>query len=303
MKNQTFIPSDQLITSLYEEFKRDDTIISMMALRKKNNFGSKTGRKVQLAIYKKYGENNIKKICLSRCGKSRRAKSKGTYKPSPETIQKRAKAIKQSYINDPKLIELRRKNAYNTIVGRKQTDEEKEKRANLLRGKKRSQETKLRMSLAKKGIPLSEKHRNSLIGISRKKVNRSYPRSEETKKKLSIIAKQQWKDGIHTPTYRSKGQMGYNVEPEFIINGRPYDTYIPAKNLLVEYNGTYWHRDPRFYKITEEVKLIHRKDAEKINLAKSHGYDIVVVWQHDWESCVDKKQYLKDILNKHGKQI
>jgi hypothetical protein len=71
----------------------------------------------------------------------------------------------------------------------------------------------------------------------------------------------------------------------------------------VEYNGTYWHRDPRFYKITEEVKLIHRKDAEKINLAKSHGYDIVVVWQHDWESCVDKKQYLKDILNKHGKQI
>jgi len=38
MKNQTFIPSDQLITSLYEEFKRDDTIISMMALRKKKQF-------------------------------------------------------------------------------------------------------------------------------------------------------------------------------------------------------------------------------------------------------------------------
>ena len=310
MKNEIFVPSDELVTSLYNEFLNDETIISISALRKKHGYGSKSGAKIQRSIYTKYGERNVKKICLSRCSKHRRSKITGTYRPSEETLKKRSESIKKSYINNVNLIEIRRQNAYKTIVGRTQTEEEKQKRANSNRGKKRSEETKVRMSLAKKGKLLSESHRSALIGIERKKVNRSYPRSEETKQKLSAITKQQWKDGVHTATYRSKGQIevedviksiGYDIKPEFLIEGRPYDTFVLSKNLLIEVNGTVWHRDPRFYKMTDDVKFIHQKDAEKINLAKKCGYDIIVIWQHDWEQCTNKEDYIKNIFKNHGK--
>ena len=307
MKNIKFIPSDELITSLYQEFINNDSIISISALRKKHGYGSKSGRKIQLAIYKKYGEENIKKIAFSRCGKHRRSKITGTYIPSEETLKKRSESLKKKWQNNEHWREISRKNGSKT-KGRIQSDEEKLKRANSLRGKKRNEETKMRMSLAKKGKPLSKNHKAALKVP--KSTYTTYKRTEETKKKLSEITKQQWKDGVHISTYRSKGQIevedviksiGYDIKPEFLVEGRPYDTFVLSKNLLIEFNGTFWHRDPRFYKMTDDVKFIHQKDAEKINLAKKHGYDIIVIWQHDWEQCTNKEDYIKNIFKNHGK--
>jgi G:T-mismatch repair DNA endonuclease (very short patch repair protein) len=314
MKNQTFTPTDNLITTLYNEFIADEGIISISALRRKHGYGSKSGQKVQSAIYDKYGMENVKKISLSRCSKHRRSKITGTYRPTEKTLKKRAEAIKRSYIDNPNLIEIRRQNAYKTIAGRVQSEEEKLTRANSLRGKKRSKETKLRMSLAKKGKPLSDEHRKSLC-VPKSVIPTPYIRSKETRKKISKNTKKQWEDGVHTPTYRSKGQiemesviksLGYDVVPEFFIEGRPYDTFVVDKNLLIEYNGTFWHRDPRFFPkemthkgnclLTEKTEDVWERDKQKINLARDNGYDIIVVWEHDWKNCKDKTTYIKNIL-------
>ena len=64
MKNETFLPTDEMVDTMYKDFCNDPTILSMSALRRKYGYGSKSGRKIQLAIYAKYGEadENLKQI-------------------------------------------------------------------------------------------------------------------------------------------------------------------------------------------------------------------------------------------------
>lgn len=315
MKNQTFIPTDKLITSLYEEFINDTKIISIAALRRKHNFGSKSGRKIQLAIYNKYGTADVKKEVNRRLGKYRYSKVTGTYEPTKETLKKRSDSMKKTYASRPELREMARKNAIKTHTGRIQSEEEKLKRANSNRGQKRTKETRKKMSIARTGKPLSEKHRLSLR-VPKSVIPPPYVRSEITRKKLSEIAKKQWSDGIHKSIFRSKGQieveniiknLGYEIESEFLIAGRPYDTFVKSKNLLIEFNGTFWHRDPRFFLKevkqegksslhTQKLEEIWNRDKEKIDLAKNNGYKIVTIWQYDWENCEDKEQFIRNIL-------
>jgi len=318
MKNQTFIVSDKIVSDVYTDFISDKTIFGISTLWNKYHLGSKSGTKVRNAIYQKYGEENIKIEAATRRCISMRKKVTGNYRPTLETLKKRSESAKKTWAENPHLIEIARGNGRKTF-GRVQSEEEKLKRANSLRGKKRNADTKLRMSLAKKGKPLSEEHKKSLR-VPKSVVQPSYIRSEETKNKISKNTKQHWKDGVHKPTYRSKGQIemeniiksfGYEVKPEFLIEGRPYDTLVVDKNLLIEYNGTFWHRDPRFFPkemthkgkclLTEKSEDVWKRNEEKINLAKKHGYDIIVIWQYDWEQCPNKEDYIKNIFKNHGK--
>lgn len=62
-------------------------------------------------------------------------------------------------------------------------------------------------------------------------------------------------------------EMGVVYKRQFPIekHGHQYDFYIPAKNLLVEMDGVYWHSTE------EQVK----KDEEQMTRAKELGYNIV----------------------------
>ena len=75
--------------------------------------------------------------------------------------------------------------------------------------------------------------------------------------------------------------------------------------MVIEFNGTFWHRDPRFYKafplkekytVDKECERVWKNDLEKVDIAKKHGYDVKIIWQYDWENCPDKVKYLKEIL-------
>jgi hypothetical protein len=170
--------------------------------------------------------------------------------------------------------------------------------------KHHSDETLKKMSDALKGKPLTEEHKQKLRKPkSVKRIN--YGHTEETKKKLSELTKQQWLDGIHKPIYKSKGHLeileilkefGCLVEDEFVICGRPFDVYVKDKNLLIEFNGTYWHRDPRFYDEKEGLWFWNR-DKVKVDTAIKEGYNVKTIWQYDWENCIDKKKLIGDILN------
>lgn len=70
---------------------------------------------------------------------------------------------------------------------------------------------------------------------------------------------------------------------------------------IIEVNGQIYHADPRYYNENDivPVKQMTAKeswnyDEEKLELAKSRGYDVFIVWEHDWEN--DKQNTINKLL-------
>jgi hypothetical protein len=157
---------------------------------------------------------------------------------------------------------------------------------------------------------LVEKNRNKVVSdetkqkqsMSAKRRGRTLPigfkHSKDTLDKLSKNTKSMWESGQYKRIYVSKTSLrlikelqslGYTVEREFFISGKPFD--IKINNCIIEFNGTYWHYDPRkydeqFYDKSRNVYAheIWKKDKEKLILAEQAGFKTYVVWQSDWET-------------------
>lgn len=93
---------------------------------------------------------------------------------------------------------------------------------------------------------------------------------------------------------------------EILVNTRqiikPYeiDIYLPELNLAIEYNGDYWHGNPKFYNSTDYIKQkkasvseIWETDALKKNLCEKKNIKLVTIWETDW---VNKKETVKTSL-------
>lgn len=71
---------------------------------------------------------------------------------------------------------------------------------------------------------------------------------------------------------------------------------------IIEFNGDYWHMNPIIYdndyfdkrrkKFAHEIR---KKDDEKIKLAKSHGYDVLVIWENEYRT--NKEKTIKKCIN------
>jgi hypothetical protein len=271
-----------------------------------NGIGSKRGQKIRKLIYEKYGKENVDKISFHRTAKKGNIARNLVYKHhSEETKNKISKSNIKAWEGDEERREKSKQLMNEYCLPNSQTEETKLKRIESRSWyKHHSDETLKKMSDSQKGRPLTEEHKAKLRKPkSVKRIN--YGHTEETKKKLSELTKQQWLDGVHKPTYKSKGHteileivkdFGYSVEDEFVVCGRPFDVYVENKNLLIEFNGTFWHRDPRFYS-EEEGRVYWDKDKEKIDNAVKSGYDVRTIWQYDWENCNDKKKLIGELLN------
>lgn len=95
--------------------------------------------------------------------------------------------------------------------------------------------------------------------------------------------------------------IGYEVIPQFNIGSLKYDLFIKDINLLIEYNGDYWHCNPEKYddkyfhkKKKMTAKDIWKKDEEKIKLAISSGFKIITIWESKFIS--NKESEIKKIL-------
>jgi len=87
-------------------------------------------------------------------------------------------------------------------------------------------------------------------------------------------------------------------------NNTGYYVYdIVYKNKIIEYNGDFWHASPKKYKEYDIVKLpnktitakeIWEKDLEKIKLAESQGYKVLVIWESDFKK--NKEKVIKECL-------
>ena len=291
---------------LYQQFIENESICGFTSLFKINKIGSKTGLKIKNYLYQKYGELNLKKISAYRTSKNAHLKrTKDSYKISEERRKKMALGIKNYYENNDEA-RLRCKNLMiKYCLPKCQTEQSKRKRVQNRAWYKPNIETKNKMSLVQKGKVFTDEHKLNLR--KPKKTKRTgFKHTDITKNKLSLNTKKQWLNGIHKPIFKSKGQLevinilkseGYTIEEEFLLNGKPYDIFVKEKNLLIEFNGTYWHRDPRFYKKNFECEKIWQKDKNKTLIAESNGFIIKTIWQFDWETCKDKKSYIKNLLN------
>jgi len=206
--------------------------------------------------------------------------------------------------------DISRQNMRKYCLPNSQSDETKLKRVESRKWYSHSKETIEKIKNAQKGRPLTEAHKLKLRK-PKKTYRINFKHSNETKKKLSEMTKKQWLDGIHKPKYQSYGHQkiisiceknGWVFEIEKLINGKPYDVYINNFNIIIEFNGTYWHRDPRFYKEDLICRNIWEKDKNKIDIAKKNGYNVIVVWQYDWEKSEDQEKYLMEKINGYIKQ-
>jgi G:T-mismatch repair DNA endonuclease (very short patch repair protein)/predicted RNA-binding Zn-ribbon protein involved in translation (DUF1610 family) len=83
-------------------------------------------------------------------------------------------------------------------------------------------------------------------------------------------------------------QLGYKLIHSYRVDSKICDVYIPSLNLIIEYFGDYWHCNPKKY----ESDFFNKKkgkfawelwdyDKKKIDLVKSYGYNLEVVWEGD----------------------
>ncbi len=101
---------------------------------------------------------------------------------------------------------------------------------------------------------------------------------------------------ISVVEYRLRNTL--NVQPlvlqrEDILSHYVYD--LCKGNKIIEYNGDYWHCNPIKYlpdyynsRLKMKAKEKWKKDKEKIDFAKSKGYDVKVIWEKDYKDNPNK---------------
>jgi endogenous inhibitor of DNA gyrase (YacG/DUF329 family) len=76
------------------------------------------------------------------------------------------------------------------------------------------------------------------------------------------------------------------------IKGRKIipDGYDPVTNTIYEFNGDYWHGNPKIYNKNDINKHnkktfgeLYKKTIEKENFLKNCGYNVISIWESDFE--------------------
>jgi G:T-mismatch repair DNA endonuclease (very short patch repair protein)/phage FluMu protein Com len=169
-------------------------------------------------------------------------------------------------------------------------------------GKKHTEQTKKNISQSRKGKAIGQN--NSMSKIEhRKKLSESLKKSwesgklEETRKKMSEVLKKTRRQGKLKSVNKSKKEneicnmikkLGYIVIPSLRVDTKICDIYIPKLNLIIEYFGDYWHCNPLKYdadyinvKKNLTAKEIWKYDESKLELIKSYGYNLEVIWESE----------------------
>lgn len=109
----------------------------------------------------------------------------------------------------------------------------------------------------------------------------------------------------YTTYYASK-----NKEYGIILTDNTFvklDYFIKELNLCIEFNGTYWHADPRKYKsgdrlnpndknsiTANEIWENDNKRYQQLKLLKN--INTIVVWEDDYMNGLDINQFIKEVL-------
>jgi len=100
-------------------------------------------------------------------------------------------------------------------------------------------------------------------------------------------------------------KLGFDVIGSYRIGTKVCDIYIPKLNLIIEYNGDYWHCNPKKYdreffnkSKNKYAWEIWDYDKTKLDLIKNDGYNLEVIWEGDLK---DNNKLIINIIEKYVK--
>lgn len=186
-------------------------------------------------------------------------------------------------------------------------------------GKRHSLKSKEKISNLKSGVkkPNSHMKKPEYKELFRKikKEQWNSGEYEGLRKKIGEMAKDLHRSGKIGGFNRSKAEddiinrlieMGYNCKANHKVDTKSFDIYIKDINLLVEYNGDYWHCNPDIYspdyfnkKKSLLAEDIWNYDSQKIKMAKDKGYNVEVVWEKDYKR---DNNIIKEIIHSYENQ-
>lgn len=90
-------------------------------------------------------------------------------------------------------------------------------------------------------------------------------------------------------------QQNIEVEYSFIRNRMQFDFGHKKSKTLIELNGDYWHGNPLKYGEDEGLKPLNEmqrmakiRDKAKRSWAQEHGYNLLVIWEHDMYNNINE---------------
>jgi G:T-mismatch repair DNA endonuclease (very short patch repair protein) len=145
----------------------------------------------------------------------------------------------------------------------------------------------------KASVNLKKKWDSGELDHLRKFFSETIKKTRRSGKLKSIIRSKQEK-GIVSKIKK----LGYEVHHSLKVDTKICDMYIPKLNLIIEYNGDYWHCNPKKYKPNyfhqvknKTAKELWEYDKNKIDLIKEKGYYLEVIWESELkedESIINK---------------
>lgn len=89
-----------------------------------------------------------------------------------------------------------------------------------------------------------------------------------------------------------------------ILKGLEIDIYLPEIKVGFEFNGDYWHMNPKIYNAEDinqssglMAKDIWEKDNKKLELSKQKGIELYYIWESDLKNeDFDIYEYIKNII-------
>jgi G:T-mismatch repair DNA endonuclease (very short patch repair protein) len=187
-------------------------------------------------------------------------------------------------------------------------------------GKKHNKKTKNQISKSRKGKGVGEN--NSMANLEvRKKLAKTLRKKwdngemEFLREIFSKTMKETRRLGKIKSVIRSKKEkeiieeiknLGYEVKHSHRIDTKICDVFIPKLNLIIEYNGDYWHCNPNKYNSDyyhqvkkKTAKELWEYDKNKIDLILKNGYNLEVVWESDLKSNPD---LIKKIITSYDRR-
>jgi G:T-mismatch repair DNA endonuclease (very short patch repair protein) len=187
-------------------------------------------------------------------------------------------------------------------------------------GKKHTKNSKEKISKSRKGK--GSGHKNSMANPDhRKKASQNLKNKwdngemEHVRKIMSDKMKETRKLGKIKSVIRSKKEkdiileikkLGYSVTHSLKIETKICDIFIPKLNLIIEFNGDYWHCNPKKYNADyynqvkgKTAKELWDYDKNKIDLIRSYGYNLEVVWESDLK---EDNTIINKLIKKYDKR-
>lgn len=117
-------------------------------------------------------------------------------------------------------------------------------------------------------------------------------------------------DKLLAPELAAESVTGYKGPERWIMQDKKfYFVDYLIENCIIEYNGSFWHADPRQF-VAEQIhpvtqltaKEMWQKDADRTKVFTDLGYKVLTIWSKDVaHNITDELTKCKEFINEHTK--